>query len=203
MEKNRVTSVEVDGAAYKRAGQVPDPDDRARVKRMVESVTISSADKTRKKLTGFPKTINTIFLSITILLLVIFVISTTLTVRSIFTETSAAGRVVDMTRRDAGNGSTYYYPVVEFPLKNGHLQTVELSEGSWPAAYQLGDQVTVRYDAENPLRARIQSFSSSISAWTLPIIMGVLSAAFVGAMFLVRWVLSSDDTQADEPAESS
>jgi|WetSurMetagenome_2_1015567.scaffolds.fasta_scaffold122184_1 uncharacterized integral membrane protein len=203
VDRNRVTSIELDGVSYKRAGMVPDSAERARVKRLVEGIAQSGLGKTAgKPASGMQKLFTTIFGSVAMVLMVIFIISTTLTVRSIFSETSAAGRVVDMVRRGDSSGSTFYYPVVEFPLQNGHLQTAEIAEGSWPAAYQLGDLVTVRYDAENPLKARIASMSSTIGAWTLPIIMGVLSAAFVGVLFLIRWIFSQDTPEGGEEEDS-
>jgi hypothetical protein len=114
-------------------------------------------------------------------------------------EQSAPGRVVDLTLRTSPGGRNsqgtyeapqdYYYPVVEFTLANGELKTVQLSEGSWPPAYEKGEEVTILYDPSKPIDARIQSLSSNILMWLLPGITGVVGVAFLSAAVFVGWFL--------------
>jgi hypothetical protein len=57
-------------------------------------------------------------------------------------EESAQGQVVDMTERRAENGNQFSFPVVEFILPDETVQTVQLAQGSWPPAYEVGDVAT-------------------------------------------------------------
>jgi hypothetical protein len=59
----------------------------------------------------------------------------------------------------------------------------------------VGDEVTVLYDPEHPLEARIKSFGSSALLWVLPGITGILGVAFLGAVIAVQKLMS--------PAEES
>jgi hypothetical protein len=53
-------------------------------------------------------------------------------------------------------------------------------------SHEVGDDVTVRYDPDHPLDARIKSFGSSALMWVLPGITGILGLAFLGAVIAVR-----------------
>jgi hypothetical protein len=97
--------------------------------------------------------------------------------------------VVDLVVRKDSAGKEFYYPVVEFHLPDGSRQTVQLSEGNWPAAYAKGEPVLVAYDPEQPRQARINSIPSTASQWTLSIITGILGMAFVIATLFARWIL--------------
>jgi hypothetical protein len=115
-------------------------------------------------------------------------------------EESAPGRVVDMTvRREYVNEqdrvvSEYYYPVVEFTASDGRRRSVQMSEGSWPPSHEVGDDVTVYYDPEHPLEARIKSLGSDALMWILPGITGVLGFGFLGAVMVVRRFMPPTET---------
>jgi hypothetical protein len=105
-------------------------------------------------------------------------------------EQAVPGRVVDLTVRSSYDSSTnetsqYSYPTVEFTVPGGGPRTVQLSEGEWPPSYEVGDAVTIRYDPDQPRRARIQSFSSTLLMWILPGITGTVGIAFLFAVFIV------------------
>jgi hypothetical protein len=61
-----------------------------------------------------------------------------------------------------------------------------MSEGSSSPQYEAGDEVTVLYNPNRPLDARIKSFGSSALMWVLPGITGILGVAFLGAVVAVR-----------------
>jgi hypothetical protein len=82
-----------------------------------------------------------------------------------------------------------YYPVVMFTANDGKRRSVQLSEGSFPPAYEVGDEVTVLYEPEHPLDARIKSFGSSALMWVLPGITGVLGISFLVAVLAVQKVM--------------
>jgi hypothetical protein len=85
-----------------------------------------------------------------------------------------------------------YFPVVEFRAKDGKRRRVQLSEGSFPPAYEVGDEVTVLYEPEHPLEARIKSGGSTALMWILPGITGILGLAFLGAVIAVQRFLFSE-----------
>jgi hypothetical protein len=129
-------------------------------------------------------------------MLLITAIASINNVRKINREESAPGRVVDVKmERSYVNEEDrvveeYYYPVVQFVASDGRSRTVQLSEGSSPPSYDVGDDVTILYEPENPNDARIQSFSSSAGMWILPVITGILGIGFLVAVLAVVYVTS-------------
>jgi hypothetical protein len=125
--------------------------------------------------------------------------------RTIANEQSAPGKVVEMTRRTSVQRTNeddssdrqeeytqeYFYPVVEFALPNGQQKTAQLNEGNWPPAHEVGEAVTIRYNPTKPMEARIDSVSSTMMFWILPMITGGLSVAFTIAVFGVRYVFKA------------
>jgi hypothetical protein len=61
-----------------------------------------------------------------------------------------------------------------------------MTEGSSAPSHEVGDEVTILYDPEHPLDARIKSFGSNALMWILPGITGILGLAFLGAVLVVR-----------------
>jgi hypothetical protein len=90
--------------------------------------------------------------------------------------------------------------VVEFSPAGGSPKIVQMPEGSWPPAYEIGDPVTVLYDPQQPLNARVKSTSGTVSLWIWTMVTGILAAAFIGATFLARWVLK-EVPDVKEPAD--
>lgn len=212
MENGEVVSVEVDGVIYAHPDQIPDPEDREKI---LQIMSKSSEDdfeaefdkewedfdkkfkEQEKQPPKFPIFIVGIFLFVAVIMLAIAIISAVSTSRAAAREQRAPGQVVDMTIRKSQGGydsqgtyqapQDYYYPVVEFSLPDGTRKTVQLSEGSWPPAYEVGEQVTVLYDPGKPINARIQSTSSNLMLWILPGITGILGIAFLIAAVSVFW----------------
>lgn len=142
--------------------------------------------------------------------LTISVISALSASRAVAKEQSAPGQVVDLVVRKSQGGydsqgtyeapQDYFYPVVESSLPDWTQKTVQLSEGSWPPAYEKGEQVTVLYDPEKPIHARIQSTSSNILLWLVPGITGLIGVSFLIAAAVVGWFFkpSSPEKQIGE-----
>jgi hypothetical protein len=63
---------------------------------------------------------------------------------------------------------------------------VVLSEGSWPPAYQFGQQVTIAYQEDNLSRARPKSLESGIGIWLVTMITGVLGMTFGTTVYFIR-----------------
>jgi hypothetical protein len=208
-EDDEAVSFEVNGVEYTSLEDVPDEDDRLKLEAMMDSAEDAEFDaefeKDRKDLeriekVPFEKIILSIFTGVAVIMLLVAGIASFNNIRKINREESASGRVVDMTKqleydeedRDRIIGETYY-PVVEFTANDGKRRQVQLSEGSWPPAYEIGDEVTVLYEPDHPLDARIKSFASSAGMWILPSITGFLGIAFLGAVIVVQRFLLSDE----------
>jgi hypothetical protein len=202
-ENDEPVSFEVDGVQYGSIDQVPDEADQEKLTAMMDGSLdrefereFKNFDKdfkaNREESAKAQKIILGIFTGVAVLMLLIAGISSFSAISKISKEESAPGRVVDMTvRREYVDeedrvGSEYYYPVVEFTASDGRLRSVQMSEGSWPPSHEVGEAVTVRYDPEHPLEARIASFGSNLLMWILPGITGILGLGFLGAVLAVR-----------------
>ena len=144
-----------------------------------------------KKPTG-PNIIVLIFLAVAILMLAIAAISAVSSARILSRERTVPGSVIDLAVRQAADGTLYFRPVVAFDLPDGTRRTLQVAEESTDQAYQADEPVTIAYDPEQPGNTRIKSPASTMAMWILPLIMGILGAAFLGATLFARWVLGSD-----------
>lgn len=201
-ENDEAISFEVDGVEYKVLEDIPDEGDRLKLEAMMDSSFDAEFDaefekmsKEVEKIDG-PKVetvILTVFTGVAVLMLLIAGIASFNNILKVNREESASGVVVDMTLRyeyDQNDSDRVigeaYYPVVEFTAKDGKRRQVQLSEGSFPPSYEVGEDVVVLYDPDHPLDARIQSAGSSALMWILPGITGILGVAFLGAVLAVR-----------------
>ena len=129
-----------------------------------------------------------VFLGVAILMAAIALLTGLSTSRKLAREQSALAQVTAMTERRNTEGNSYFYPVVAFDVPDGGRYNVQLSEGGWPPQQRVGDLVTVLYDAQNPLAARIESSDGTAVLWTWTLVTGILAVAFLGATALV-WAL--------------
>ena len=75
-------------------------------------------------------------------------------------------------------GDNCYYPIFVFEDAQGNKHHVESLSGSNPAAYSVGDSVTVLYEADKPDNAEIDTF---LNVWIWPVAFagfGVLNLLF-------------------------
>lgn len=197
-QDGKVVSVAVNGKQYKSPDEVPDPEDQLELELLMSKAgDVEFAEPARDPLT---KIILSLFLGIGVLMLAISAIAVVFTVRSFSREVSARGNVVDFVVRTDSDGQEYYYPVVEFALPDGSMQRVPLSVGNWPPAYVKGEAVMVLYDQEQPLKARIQSFSGAFDKWILTMITGFLGIVFVGVSLIVGWLFYKGSKKGSKPA---
>ncbi len=106
---------------------------------------------------------------------------------------TAPGTVVDTAIRQATNGTLYYRPVVAFALPDGTRRTMRAAEENTVPTYEVDEVVTIAYDPDQPDNARIKTAASTAAMWILPLITGILGAAFLVATLFARWVLRSGD----------
>jgi hypothetical protein len=188
-----LVSIEVDGVEYASLEDIPDEEDRTQIELMMMGEVSKLMVEQPSSGDGMTKVVLGIFLAVGALMLVIFAISASNALRTASREQSAQGRVIELVTRRDEYGNEYYYPVVEYYLQDGSLKRVQIPQGSWPAAYQPGDSVPVRYDPLRPLEARIAS-AGSADRWILPGVTGFLGVIFtvvallVGKLFNVRWL---------------
>ena len=199
------STYEVDGVQYETLEDVPDEGDRRKLQAMADASFTADirAEIDAQKQAGIPaeKIIFWIFSGVAAIMLGIAVISSFSVISKISKEESADGRVVDMVVKVQYTtvegqmesiAEEYYYPVVEYHSLDRRFHSVQLAEGSTPASYEIGDEVTVLYDPEHPLDARIKSFGSSALMWVLPGITGILGISFLVAVLVVQRYLFSD-----------
>lgn len=216
-DDDKAVSFEVNGVEYKSLDDVLNEDDRLKLEAMLDSAEDAEFDAEFAKMdidvlqadeTPIENIILPIFTGVAVLMLLIAGIASFSNIAKINREETATGRVTDMTKqleydeedRDRVVGEAYY-PVVEFVALDGKRRTVQLNEGNFPAAYEVGDEVTILYEPDHPLDARIKSFASSAGMWILPGITGILGVAFLGAVLLVRRVMFN--AEAASPAIQS
>jgi len=82
---------------------------------------------------------------------------------------------LEYSRSRKGGGS--YYPVVEFRTSEGTSYTFRSESGSKPAAYDVGEEVEVRYDPRNPFEAKLTGFWN---LWGLAVLFAGLGSVFAG-----------------------
>jgi hypothetical protein len=211
-ENDEPVSFEVDGVPYESLDQVPDEADREKLTDMLDAALDQEFDKEfkdfdkefaahKKSSVNAEKLILGIFSGVAALMLMIAAISAFRAVSRLSKEASAPGRVVEVVVERAYINEQdrivrdYYYPVVEFTADDGRWRSVQMSEGSDYAYYEAGDEVTVRYDPEHPLDARIQSAGSDALMWILPGITGLLGLGFLGAVMVVRRFMPPTETE--------
>lgn len=214
VEDGEVVAIEIDGVRYTDLAEIPDEQDRAAVRRLIDSPEadeFAEVDReAREAAQRVPPVIVGIFGGLAGLLLAIAAVWTYSTWQAQARELSAPGQVVEVVERySAGIASDsqrtavpqpYYYPVVEFYTPDERLHHVQLAEGSWPAEYEKGQAVTVMYDPAQPLRARIQSTSSTVLQWIGPGILGLLGLCFAIAAGAVAWFLLPRAEPVEAPA---
>ena len=208
-ENGEPASFEVDGVTYNSLDDVPSEKDRNKLAAMVEDFANDDAEDVKfnekefeelRKQAENPTMERWVlggFTGIAVVMILVTLISSFFNIQKISKEESAPGRVVDVVvRREVVDQQNrivrdFYYPVVEFVAIDGHKRTVQLSEGSDSPYYEKGDEVTVRYDPDHPLDARIKSAGSNMLMWILPGITGILGLAFAGAVFVVKKVMAA------------
>jgi hypothetical protein len=206
-ENGKLVSVEVDGVSYANPDDIPDDEDRLRMQMLMEE-DVDDLEKEFQEMAepvGKPFPFNQIifgvFLGVSVLMLVIAAIAGVGAARRLSREVSAPGTIVEMVSRKSSDGQEYFYPLVEITEADGSRRTVTVGEGSWPPAHEAGEAVTVLYDPQHPLDARLKSFGSNLGMYTVTIITGILGVAFVLATFFVRWIFKTVPDMPELPDE--
>ncbi|MBI5944432.1 MAG: DUF3592 domain-containing protein [Chloroflexi bacterium] len=207
-ENDEAQSFEVNSVTYNSLDDVPDWEDRDKLAAMVQASEDDFEDikfdekefEELRKAAASPSMERWVlggFTAIAAIMLLITAISIFSNIQKIGKEESTPGRVVDVVvQKVVVNEQNnivrdFYYPVIEFTASDGRRRTVQVSEGSDFPFYEKGNEVTVLYDPEHPLDARIKSLDSSMLMWVLPSITGILGIAFAGGVYVVKKVMGA------------
>jgi hypothetical protein len=90
---------------------------------------------------------------------------------------TTGGIVIELIDSRDSDGDTVYYPRVRYTTREGKTLEFTGSVGSKPAAFDIGEAVTVLYDRERPTDARIDAF---FELWLLSIILSGMGIVFTG-----------------------
>lgn len=112
-----------------------------------------------------------------------------------FAETAkyTTGTVIGLTQKEFSNrtpgsnittNTLYYYPVVSFAVDK-HNYTFTSGSGNNPPLYNIGQNVNIMYDPQNPLNADINSWSNKWLSVIICISLGGMFTGF-GILFIVR-----------------
>ncbi|MCH2021816.1 MAG: DUF3592 domain-containing protein [Saprospiraceae bacterium] len=70
----------------------------------------------------------------------------------------AEGEIIELTlKSNKPHSAKMYFPVIAFKLENGNIHQKQMSFGSNPAAYDIGQKVSVLYYKDKPETAIINS----------------------------------------------
>jgi hypothetical protein len=209
-EDDKVISFTVNGVAYTSLPDVPNLQDRRRLEMMMNNVPAdddfeseaepeidfeAEREKTIREVNQAQNIILWVFGGVAVVMLLVAFFSAWSAISQLAREESAPGTVVEVVARrqyiDQQDDITeeYYYPVVRFTAEDGRRREVQMTEGSNWLEYEAGDAVTVRYNPERPLDARIDSLGSTMLLWILPSITSILGLAFGGAVLVVNRVM--------------
>lgn len=122
-----------------------------------------------------------------LVLLAIFVGSTVQRAALIFSGSRVEGTVV--AKKQVGHlkgGAVAYAPMIQFTTGDGRTYVVTSDLSGPESAYRFGQHLRVLYHPDHPEGARIDAFAPM---WTLPLVTGVVGAAFsfVPAVVVVNW----------------
>lgn len=201
VEGDEVVAVRVDGVRYESALDIEDEYQQSWVGALLMTSPSPVVLGGNSKPFPIEKIIAGVFLLVALVTLSVAGITGVSAWNAMQREASAPGRVVELVSRKDSAGNDAFYPRVEFSLPDGTAQSVQLTEGSWPAAHQPGDVITVVYDRDRPGQARIDTTSGSIARWIAPIITGVLGIVFTGVALLIlsvfRTATGDEETSGD------
>ena len=88
----------------------------------------------------------------------------------------AEGTVVRLIEKAEPGETPVIYPFFKFKAENGKTYTVKGGVGSNPAAYTVGEKLSVVYDPDRPQDAHIDSFTE---LWLAPLVLLLMGFIFV------------------------
>ncbi|MCU0355878.1 MAG: DUF3592 domain-containing protein [Cytophagales bacterium] len=93
----------------------------------------------------------------------------------IATAQKAQAVVTDLRYNRSSKGGGTYYPTVQFTANDGKTYTAYSNSGSNPSAYEVGENVEIYYNPDNPMDILLPDF---FSLWGVPLILGGIGLVF-------------------------
>jgi hypothetical protein len=94
------------------------------------------------------------------------------------------GTVIQMVHSRSGLSSSSgggYAPIYQFRTLDGQTITIRDGLSNNPPRFQIGQEIDVYYDSENPQKARINKW---MNLYFLPVLLGAMGLIFGGAGFM-------------------
>lgn len=123
---------------------------------------------------GIPIFVGLLFFVIGVVILISSVVSI-LKIRNRIANSISADGLVTGFATEMGRSGYLYYPLVQFKIPSGQIISFQSSLGHSRAAYPVGQQVKVLYDARSPQEPEIDALSS---LWLVPGCMLAMGLAF-------------------------
>jgi Protein of unknown function (DUF3592) len=103
----------------------------------------------------------------------------------IYSGLRAEGTVI--AKQQMGSTQVTYAPIFQFAASDGRTYVVTSNVYGRESAFKYGEHVRVLYRQDHPESARIDAFAA---LWTLPLVFGVVGAAFsvIPALVLASWM---------------
>lgn len=104
---------------------------------------------------------------------------------------TTTGTVIELKESESDGSCCVYSPVVEFET-NGQTYTFESDNASYPPEYEVGEEVRVIYNPENPGNAQINKASER---WLMPIIIipAMMITSIIFTFVMIRAWRRNDD----------
>jgi hypothetical protein len=102
-----------------------------------------------------------------------------------------SGVVVENVVGHGSNGNPAYFPRIRFQTADGHEIDFVSRTGNNPAAYSVGESVSVLYDPQQPNKASVNSFVSLWLATIILVPLGVGNMVFSGIVFFVSRIVGN------------
>lgn len=101
------------------------------------------------------------------------------------TAQRTTGEVIQLIQRRS-NGADALYPVFRYTDRNGVSHTVDSNTGSYPAAHQIGDSVTVLYVPGSENSAEIGDW---FNIWGISLVLGIIGISHLAiGIVLCLWL---------------
>ena len=100
------------------------------------------------------------------------------------------GKVIELVALSSiNNNSMTYSPVFQFTDQSGKTHTIQSASSSNPPSYEVGEEVKIFFNPENPNEAKLNEI---FDLWGASIILGIVA---LGSMFLSSIVFIASDEQ--------
>ena len=84
----------------------------------------------------------------------------------------AKGKVINLVAFSSTNNSMTYSPVFQFKDQSGKIHTIQSASSSNPPSYEIGEEVKIFFNPENPKEAKLDGI---FDLWGASIVLGIVA----------------------------